>query len=316
MSANLEPVRGRRPSASWIPVSHGLHRPRQSTSDLPAWRMVLPASGRFTGLTSAGLMQWWLPPLPSGLPVFASMRSGDVRPQRAGLWVTRHRIMAEAVDFGGLPSDPPAEVLLACARDLGVLDVVVLCDAALHNGDCTRVSLEEAAAQRRRGAPTLRSALELVDARSESAWETLLRVLHLSCDIRVEPQHSLFDHDGMFLGRADLWLSGTNALHEYDGAHHLTRRQQRVDLRRARRLGNDDWVRRGYTSDDVLRHGIAILRDADLSLGREHRAARIRTWHALLRNSLFTSSGQDRLRVRLRLTGPGSSSSVRATMTA
>jgi len=196
-------------------------------------------------------------------------------------------------------------VLLACARDLGLLDVVVLLDSALHLDHCTRGDVVKAAARRRRGAPRLRAALDLADRRAESAWETLLRILHVTCEIDVEPQHTLCDEEGMFLGRADLWVRGTNALHEYDGQHHLTPRQQRLDLRRARRLGNEDWLRRGYTSMDVLQQAVTILRDADLSLGREHRPTRVRAWHALLKDSLLTPSGQERLRVRLHLSRPG-----------
>lgn len=303
-----EPIRGRRPSGSWIPVSHGLHRPRDSTSELPAWELVLPPSGRFTGLTAAGLLGWSLPPMPQGLPVFAAMSKSEARRQRKGLVVCRHAELAGPVIHDGLRVDPPAEVLLACARDLGLLDLIVLTDSALHDRHCNREELSGAAGRRRRGAPLLRRALQLADARSESAWETLLRVLHVTCDVEVEPQITLHDQHGLFLGRADLWVRGTNALHEYDGQHHLTRRQQRVDLRRARRLGNEEWLRRGYTSTDLLHQGVTILRDADLSLGREHRPARIRTWHALLRDSLFTATGQERLRLRFNLTGPSGAS--------
>ncbi len=179
------------------------------------------------------------------MPVFAAATYADTRPQRAGLSVSRHPDLAKSVDIGGLPSDAPPAVLLASARDLGLLDVIVLIDAALHLGSCTREEITSAAAQRRRGAPRLRAALGLADGRSESAWETMLRVLHVTCGIDVEPQVSLHDEAGGFLGCADLWLRGTNALHKYDGQHHLTRQQQRVDLRRARRLGNGDWQRRG-----------------------------------------------------------------------
>ena len=299
-----EPIRGRRPSGSWIPVSHGLHRPRGSTSDLPAWQLVLPPSGRFTGLTAAGVLHWSLPPLPPGLPVFAGMSTSDARRHRKGLVLCRHAELAEPIHHEGLWIDPPAEVLLACGRDLSVLDLVVLIDSALAAGHCTRQQLASVAARRRRGAPRLRRALALADSRSESAWETLLRVMHVTCEIPVEPQFTLRDEHGHFLARADLWVRDTNALHEYDGHHHLSRRQQRLDLRRARRLGNDEWLRRGYTSADLLHQAVTILRDADLSLGREHRPARIRTWHALLKDSLFTPTGQERLRLRLNLARP------------
>ncbi len=236
--------------------------------------------------------------------MFASMSTAESRRQREGLHVCRHLELAEVLVHDDLRLDPPVEALLACARDLGLLDLVVLLDSALHEGWVTVHDVRAATLRRRRGVPVLRQALTLADGRAESAWETLLRVLHVCCDVPVEPQHVLRDEHGTFLGRADLWIRGTNALHEYDGSHHLTRQQQRLDLRRARRLGNDAWLRRGYTSNDVLQQAVNVLRDADLSLGREHRPSRIRSWHALLRDSLFTPSGQERLLTRFNLRGP------------
>lgn len=192
---------------------------------------------------------------------------------------------------------------MACARDLRLLDLVVLIDAALHRGSCTVEEVRSAAASPRRGVPLLRHALALADGRSESAWETLLRILHVSCGIAVEPQFVLADEDGGLVARADLWVCGTNALHEYDGEHHLSGPRQRKDLARARRIGNQTWLRRGYTSSEVLHQALTVLRDADLSLGRVHRPERIRLWHELLADSLFTPSGQQRLRQRLSRAG-------------
>jgi hypothetical protein len=57
-------------------------------------------------------------------------------------------------------------------------------------------------------------------------------------------------------------------------------------------------VRRGYTSHEVLWQAVGILRDIDASLGRPHRPERIRAWHAMLLDSLFTPSGTARLRAR------------------
>ncbi len=53
--------------------------------------------------------------------------------------------------------------------------------------------------------------------------------------------------------------------------------------------------------EDVLTQGVGILRDADASLGRPHRPERIRAWHVLLGQSLFTPAGTARLRTRLGL---------------
>lgn len=201
----------------------------------------------------------------------------------------------------GVRLDPPAETLLACARDLSELDLVVLIDSALHAEDATLDSLSSLASSRRRGSPALRSSLRLCDGRAESAWEVLLRQLHVACDIVVEPQHEVRDDAGGFLARGDLWLVGTRMLHEYDGGHHLEKSAQRSDLRRARTLGNSGWFRRGYTDREVLHQPLTILRDADLSLGRPHDPTRIRAWNRLLRESLFTPSGTTRLCRRLTL---------------
>jgi hypothetical protein len=289
---------------AWVQVGHGLHSLSPSgQSELHAWQLVLPPSGRFTHLTAASAYGLWLPPVPADLPVFASIDHEDNRPRRRGLRVARQAALGPVLEEDGLRLDEPAQALLACARDLSPLDMVVLVDAALHLELCSAGDLAVAAAGRRRGAPRLRQALVLADGRSESAWETLLRVLHVTCEVAVEPQFELVDENGSFIARGDLWLRGTRAIHEYDGHHHLQKRRQRKDLARARRVGNTTWIRRGYTSMEVLHQAVTILRDADLSLGRPHRPERIRAWHALLAESLFTPSGQALFRRRLGL-GP------------
>jgi hypothetical protein len=310
-----DPILGRRRGPRWSRVAYGLHRATEDArahADLRAWQLVLPEQGRFTHLTGAAVHGWPILPLPDGIPVLAAMDRSESRPQRPGIRVFRRRNISDAATRDGLRVDDPAEVLLACARHLGLLDLVVLTDAALHAGSCTRADLEELASQRRRGAPRLRAALGLADGRADSVWETLLRVLHVSCEVDVVPQHELRDEAGELVALADLWVRGTEALHEYDGEVHLSRQQQRKDLARARRIGNRTWVRRGYTSAEVLHQGVGILRDADLSLGRTHQPERIRAWHRLLVDSVFTPSGRTRLLERLAPTG-GESGSDRAT---
>jgi hypothetical protein len=81
-----------------------------------------------------------------------------------------------------------AETLLACARDLGLIDLVVLLDCVLHLRLVDRDELERVASQHRRGAPALRRALLLADGRSESPWETILRLFHVVCGLEVWPQ--------------------------------------------------------------------------------------------------------------------------------
>jgi hypothetical protein len=93
--------------------------------------------------------------------------------------------------------------------------------------------------------------------------------------------------------------SGCHAFHEYDGAGHRDRHQQRSDLRRDRDIEAAGWVRRGYTDLEVLRRPVMILRDADRTLRREHDPQRLDAWYSLLADSCFTASGRQRLLRRL-----------------
>ena len=291
-------VRGRMRSNAWTRVSHGIYRAADG-SDLAAWQLALPAGGRFTHLTAAGVLGWWLPPLPPRLPVVAAVPAASMRPARRGMRVVRADPAVPPCTRGGLRVDAAAEILLNCARDLSLLDLVLLIDGAQHRGDVSTDELVSIAAMRRRGNRAVREALPFADARSESAWETVLRVMHVACGAQVEPQRKLYSEDGDFIARCDLWVVGTRSIHEYDGGVHLARDQQQADLARARRLADGGWVRRGYTSRDLLRQPIGILRDIDRALGREHDPSRIRPWHSMLAESLFTRSGAQRLLTRL-----------------
>ena len=295
---------GRQPGAGWATVTPGAHVRADLAADLAArlraWQLVLPYWSSFTGLTVAMLHGWWVPPLPARLPLFVASGRSD-RIDRVGLSVCRHDVLPTWELVDGVRVTPPAEALLSCARDLGLVDVVVLGDAALRAGDVTAAELRAVARQRRRGSPLLRRAIPLMDGRAESIYEGLLRVLHVVCDVAVEPQYVVRDPSGDAVARADLRIVGTDRLPEYDGADHLSRRQQRLDLRRAGRIADAGFERRGYTREDVLFGAVSILRDADGALDRPHLPERIHAWHDLLRDSLFSAAGQRRLRLRLGL---------------
>lgn len=292
-------VRGRPRRVAWGRVSHGLY----ATADcdpLDAWQLVLPRSGRFTHLTAAQRLGWWVPALPAGLPVLAAVDRLSARPERTGLHVVRTDPLLEPVVVDGVKLDAAEEILLACARDLGLLDLLVIIDGALDRGDVDPDRLGRFASSRRRGARHLRAALDLADPRAESPWETVLRLFHVVSEAPVEPQREILDETGCFGARADFWVIGTRSIHEYDGAVHLERRQQQTDLARARRLSDAGWTRRGYTSHDLLRTPVGILRDVDRALGRPHDPSRLRGWHALLAESLHTRAVTQRLLSRLR----------------
>jgi hypothetical protein len=178
--------------------------------------------------------------MPVDLPVFACMATREYRPRREGLRISQHPHPVSALRRYELPFATPAETLLACSRDLALLDVVVLVDAALYTKSCSYEDISVLSMRHRRGAPMLRKALRLADARSESAWESLLRMLHVACGVPVEPQYGVYDEDGRFVARGDLRILGTRTLHEYDGGEHRRKYRHRHDLRE-----NVVWATRG-----------------------------------------------------------------------
>ena len=291
--AAAEPFRGRTRQRQWEQLSRGLYIPRASTliDTLRGWQLVLPRCAAFTSLTAAEFRGWWLPETVPH-PVFAAVPIGERYPERKGLLVCRHPRPVPSVAINGFKITTGAETLLAAARDLGVLDLVILGDSALRTGDCTLAELAATAAQQRRGAPRLRAVLPLLDDRSESPWESVMRVLHRVAGIHVEPQKEIFDPWGRFVARADLWLVGTRRIHEYDGDGHRERQTHRNDLARDRRLVEIDWQRMGFTSAQLLHEGASIIASADRLLNRCWDPKRVARWEALLDDSLFRPVGR------------------------
>jgi hypothetical protein len=194
----------------------------------------------------------------------------------------------------GIRLTTPAETLLAAARDLGVLDLVLMGDSALRLGHCTIDQLVKTAAQRRRGAPMMRRIIGMLDNRSESPWESVMRVLHRAADIPVEPQHEVFDQWGRFVARGDLWIVGTNRLHEFDGGVHREPDVQSRDLTRDRRLIEASWQRFGFTRAQLLNEGASIIASTDTLLGRNWDPARLHRWNALIAGSMLGRLGRAR----------------------
>ena len=289
-------VRGHPRGTAYVRESHAVHRRVDLGDDvragLHAWQLLMTDPGCFTALTSAAVRGWWLPPLPEEAPVFMALGLDDPRPMRSGVRTSRHtRALAfELIDDLRCASTP--ETLLACARWLCLIDMVVLVDCVLHTEECDEAAIRAVIKPRRPGARALERALQLADGRSESPFETLSRLLHVLCGIEVEPQYIVLDEDGVEVARADLRIVGTNALPEYDGDEHEKAPRRVKDRRRDRAIESAGYVRRGYTSGDILYRGVTVLKDADRSLGRPHDPSRIRAWHDELQKSLFMPSGQ------------------------
>ncbi|MFT4010551.1 MAG: hypothetical protein QM655_10980 [Nocardioidaceae bacterium] len=294
-AAEPQAVQGRVRRAGWVRVGHGQHRPAGAgpEPDLAAWITALPEGASFTHLTAASLYGLWLPPTPKDLPLFVCLPPGANRVRRPEIRSLRVDPVGRSRPVRGVPVVSPEEVLMSCARDLGVLDLVVLGDSLLHRGLTDLDRLAALARNRRPGVLVLRSVLGWMSPCAESPWESLLRVLHQSAGIEVVPQHTVHDSRGRFVARGDLWLPGTRMLHEYDGAGHRDRATHVRDLDRDRRLLAAGWARRAYTARELVHAPEEIIEAACNSLGRSFEAAMLDPWRELLGESLF--SGQPRL---------------------
>ena len=272
---------------------------RTYADDLRAWSEALPPCAAFTHLTAARYRGWWLPSAIEQ-PLFVAALMKNRCSDRRGLLVTQHKNRPPYEVIEGIPVTTAGETLLGAARDLGLLDLVVMGDSALRLGHCTLGQLAEVCAQQRAGVVRLRHAVALLDDRSESAWESVMRVLHRAAEIDVELQRRLEDPRGHFLGRADLWLVGTRRIHEYDGEIHRDRDVHRGDLRRDRALVEAGIERLGFTSYEVLHEGGNIIASVDRLLGRVWDARRLERWNELISDSLYGAAGRARARARWR----------------
>lgn len=289
----------RRRGAHWEQLSRGVQIPTGLTghdrliAELAAFSHLVPPSGVWSGLTALRIHDLWLPDLPPLLPHFIAIGNvrGEVKPERHQLRVMRHPTSPGRVVIDGLIVQPVAEALREAANVLGLLDLIVAVDCALHTGLCTMADLRLIAAERRRGVRLLRTALLLADGRAESPWESLLRLLHVVCGIDVIPQFELFDAAGRFAARGDLLVRGTKHFQEYDGGQHRDPVEHLRDLERERRIADAGGVRRGYVARDLLERPYEILRPAAEALGWPHPPS-AEPWLELLAGSLRTPAGR------------------------
>ncbi len=279
----------------------GLSQEDEFLRDLRAWALVLPDRAVLTHLTAARLLGWRLPPLSIPVPVFAAVHGAERRPRRAGLVCSR--LVAteqDALTVHGLSVDAPEEVLLRAARDLGHLDLVVLLDSALSLGHVDHDRLVLILSSRRPGTRALAAAYAASDRRAESSGETLLRLFHRAMEVQVVPQVDLHDQHDALIGRADLMVSATRSVHEYDGSGHRSQLQHRGDLRRERALSQAGYVRRGFTLDDLMNHSATVMHELDRAFDRAHRRRRLLRWRRMVDHSTYTEPGRERLLNRWR----------------
>lgn len=294
---SLNQLRG----ATWERLSHGVHAkvsPGRTLLDrAAAMSAVLPPKSGYGHLTGAALREWWLPNRLGSHVMFATT-AGSLHVQRRGLYV-RRSTFASAGLVDGVPVMEPPVLLIELARDLSLVDLVPFVDQALAGG-ATEAEILAAAHPRVPGARRLRRALALADRKSESWWESVLRLMHVLAGLGpVESQIDLASDDGRFVARADLHLVGTRRYPECDGGEHRTRARHRTDLRRDRSMSAGGLERYGYTTEEIAGQAQVIIRDAEEARGLSPDLARVRAWRRHAVSSTLTAHGRARLAARL-----------------
>ena len=231
---------------------------------------VLPASAVFSDETAAALHGLPLPfqsspqgrlhvTTTSGIAVRRTGMAGHVRQLRA----------AEVTMVGVLYVTTAARTFVDLAARFSRVALLALGDAMLRAGSATTAELVACIEKQggRRGVRRARELLELLDPRSESPMESLLRLLFIDAGLpRPEVNVNLYDIAGAFLARADLLFRAARVVVEYEGDHHRTdRRQFAHDVRRGSRLAAAGYLVLRFTADDVLRrpqYVIATVRAA------------------------------------------------------
>jgi very-short-patch-repair endonuclease len=136
------------------------------------------------------------------------------------------------------------ETVLQCAATLPLAEGVVVADSALRNGAVTPRELVMGARRwrGRPGAGRLRSVLSLMDGRSESVLESLLRVLLVSAGL-PRPDLQFVIRDGVaVVARADLCWPASRLVVEGDGRRwHDPEDRRTADRRRDNTLERLSW---------------------------------------------------------------------------
>jgi hypothetical protein len=269
-AAGLTP--GRLRSKRWATPFHGVRVDRAAAVDLRTACRALTAVTRvpivISDRSAAELSDWWLPRQVDAL-IDVSVAPGDLV-ERPG--VRCHRRVLDPKDLrelDGIALTSPVRTILDLAAQLPLIDLVVVMDSALKKRACTREQLVARAQDRGvRGITRYRRALELCDGRSESAPETMTRlVIVLSGLPAPTPQFKVYDKHGTFVARADLRGHGVHAAFEYDGGGHDEPVVHARDVKRWRDLRAAGYEVFPYTAAELFGAPHRIVTDYQRALG-------------------------------------------------
>jgi hypothetical protein len=175
--------------------------------------------------------------------------------RRAGAIVRRCTLAGdEIVVKDGLATTSAIRTVVDLGGRDPLTEGVVAADLFLHAGLVSIAELRGYIAEHRgaKGIARLRRVVELAEPKAESAMESRLRILLVLANLpRPEVQVSVYDKEGLLLGRPDLLYRDQHLAIEYDGANHRDRMVE--DNRRQNGLVRAGFRLLRFTASDVYR---------------------------------------------------------------
>ncbi len=240
--------------AAYRRIFHGVYADAATLITPPARveaaRLVAPPDAFATHHTAARLLGGIVPDTPVthlGTATRRRLRVTNIR-------LHRYAALPPLVNIGGQPVTAATRTFLDLAGCLDLVDLVVLGDSLVHAGRCLPEDLRAAAASTHLGwARAARRAAAYVRRGAESAPETRLRMLVMLAGL-PEPmtQVPVLGRDGRVDYRLDLGWEEVQVALEYDGRHHIERREQwQYDLHRREDCEGRGWRFVVATSPDL-----------------------------------------------------------------
>lgn len=236
-------------------VVHDVYAPRSVTVThqlrCRAVAMVCDPTTVITGRSAATLLGVDLARGTDPVELLSTDRS--LRLRRPGLAVRATSHPVESVPWRGIGLATARHAALDIARRGDVPWSVGEIDQMLRAGLLTRAELESYLFGRHdHGIGAAREVVELLDPRSESVPESVVRVLLVRDGLTPEPQHVVLDARGV-IGAVDLALVGQRVVVEYDGKWHGSPFRVGRDRERLQRLEAAGWVVVFVTAEDLGR---------------------------------------------------------------
>lgn len=247
-------------TAARVRVAYGVWLPA-GVADEPLVRAAvllrrLPPGAVLSGSSAARVHGLWVPPgkEPDVTVPAAGRAAATTGPQRPEVTAHRRALRpGETTVVRGLPVTGLPRTWFDLAGTLDLPDLVAAGDSALRAG-ATAGQLAEATdlGRGRRGVVRARQALPLLDHRSGSRPESLLRVALVTGGLPApEVNQPVYDQHGGWLAEPDLAYPAARLAVEYQGAHHAELRTMRRDAARHMDLHRAGWQVLYYTADDV-----------------------------------------------------------------